>query len=620
MRVHRRRTGVQTCLLLLAVAGLAVSCGSEDGVPGQDTAAGGAGATGAGTTTTTPDDDSDDDGVVDDDDNCIDVPNPSQADTDQDDEGDACEFQDGTREFPFIIPGDPALPDYRDARDTQDATSSLIDQYPGFEDLDESGPEFYYITRLEQVTHVDAWLKQPEPDGTDVDIHLLSEIDPPTVVERGNHELGALLDPGLYHLTVDTFASDGTPQSGPYDLSVALEGWHAGTVDDPLLPGDHPTDPLQLPVVYHDSRDTTDASSAAVDAYPGFESIDESGPEYIYRFTLAEAARLSATIAFAEPSGTDIDLHLLSALEPITLVERGDNALYALLEPGTYFLIADTYASAGEPRVGPYDLRLAIRSRTLSDETYFNDPVLAAIDYLWASYRMLGYDSAVLTHDVPYGSSGVIEASGGARTMCVAAAMEIILAAMNIWAEDRGDDSVFDFLPESSWETLHVDHIKAHIWVNHSLDSYGTADALAHFGMGEPLPLEQLTPGAFINLNRTTGTGHAVVFVSFIDIAGHEYPRYEPGMVGFKYFSSQGGYDVGSGGMDFRYAIFEQYGSPPMPGKRDLHVVESDNDHLLNTGMMWAPPRWTSMDYQPPAGAWPSAFDPVRFDGRTADD
>ena len=74
----------------------------------------------------------------------------------------------------------------------------------------------------------------------------------------------------------------------------------------------------------------------------------------------------------------------------------------------------------------------------------------------------------------------------------VAAVMEVMLVAMQLYAEDTGDRSVWSFLPVESWQTLHSHHIKAHIWVNHSLNSYGTADALVHFGMGETVPFEQL--------------------------------------------------------------------------------------------------------------------------------
>lgn len=75
--------------------------------------------------------DQDGDGVVDDVDNCPEVANPDQWDTDQDGEGDACEVQDGTVEHPFIIPGNPLLPDYRHARDTSEAQSDRFDVYPG---------------------------------------------------------------------------------------------------------------------------------------------------------------------------------------------------------------------------------------------------------------------------------------------------------------------------------------------------------------------------------------------------------------------------------------------------------------------------------------------------------
>ena len=115
-----------------------------------------------------------------------------------------------------------------------------------------------------------------------------------------------------------------------------------------------------------------------------------------------------------------------------------------------------------------------------------------------------------------------------------------------------------------------------------------------HFGMGETVPFEQLHPGAFINVNRTNGTGHAVVFLAFIDAAGREYEAWNQDVIGFTYFSAQGGADVGAGGLDFRYAVFSRHGSPPMPYRRDLNIIYSTNQRLLNTGEMWAPGRWST--------------------------
>lgn len=387
-----------------------------------------------------------------------------------------------------------------------------------------------------------------------------------------------------------------------------------GTFEHPFIITGTP-----LPVRYYDARDTHDAPSDAVDTYPGFEQLDESGPEYVYAFRLAEAARVAGTIAFDEPAGTDVDLHLLSAVEPLALVTRGHTAIYGLLEPGTYWLVMDTFVSNGAEQLGPYALELSIRPRALAPSETFNETILAAVDYLWASYRLLGYASAVLTHDIPYGDYGVIEATGGAKTMCVAAVMEVMLTAMSIYAEDTGQASVFDFLPIESWQTLDPDHIKAHIWLGHDLDSWGTADALRHFGMGDNVPFEELHPGSFININRTTGTGHAVVFLSYVDLAGGELPSWDESVVGFKYFSSQGGFDEGAGGLDFRYAVFEEYGDPTMPGKTDRHVIYSTDQRYLNTGEMWSPSRWVVQDYLPPPGAGPASFDPFYFDGQAAD-
>jgi hypothetical protein len=227
----------------------------------------------------------------------------------------------------------------------------------------------------------------------------------------------------------------------------------------------------------------------------------------------------------------------------------------------------------------------------------FNDYILRAVEHLYGNYRLLGYDAAVLTHDVEYGSYGMIERTGGGRTMCVAAMMEVILTAMQLYAADTGDDSVWDFLPKESWERLNSNCIKAHLWVNYELKSGGTGDALRTFGMGENVPFRELRPGSFVNLNRENGTGHAVVFLSHIDVNGTESESWNEAMIGFRYFSSQGGYEPGTGGLDYRYAIFvtdeyEQDGYPPMPYKRDLRVIYSENPSYLNTGIMWHPDHW----------------------------
>ena len=569
--------------------------------------------------------DSDGDSIPDDEDNCLTQPNARQEDLDGDGEGDACERQDGTRLYPFIISIDHGFADFRDARDTSVATSDELDSYPPHSQ-DESGPEYFYVFKIDRELSFEGWIAAPEPTGVDIDLHLLSSLEPLVVVDRDHTSIMETIPAGTYHLVLDTFVSRGVDQVGSYQLTVRIEGSFDGTLEEAIPVGGGSIDePVALPFGFTDSRDTSLSESSQIDSYPPF-TANESGPEYVYGFTVDEPVRVTAEILRPEPSGVDIDVHLLSSLAPLETIGRGDAAVYAHLDPGTYYIVLDTYG--GADRAGWYTLGVVIRPDRDDGIQTFNDYILDAVFTLYENYRLLGYDSGVLTHNIEYGPHGTIERSKEAKTMCVAAVMEVILTAMELYAAETGDATIWDVLPKRSWERLGANDIKAHIWVNHSLDAGGTADALRHFGMGENVPFEELTPGSFINLNRTSGTGHAVVFLAFIDDEGTEYESYNDDVVGFLYFSSQGRNAEGQGGLDFRYAIFDQFGEPEMPYKRDLHIIYREDQRYLNTGLMFHPSQWVSTIYTQRANGlqflvWDddvSAFDPVYFDGVTADD
>lgn len=224
---------------------------------------------------------------------------------------------------------------------------------------------------------------------------------------------------------------------------------------------------------------------------------------------------------------------------------------------------------------------------------YFNKYILKAVDYLNTNYRLLGYDvRRMYTHHLPYGDYGQIVGTPGHKTMCVAAQLEVILTAMDIYAHETGDYGIYGFLPIQSWRGTSVNDIKGHIWVSQRFHSNGTADALRNFGMGETMRFEDLQPGSFINFNRVSGTGHAATFIAFIDREGNEYSTYNSHIVGFKYFSAQGKKDPKHAGFDFRYAVFHKYGCPDMPYMRDCDIVYSTKSSTLNAGAMLHPSRW----------------------------
>jgi hypothetical protein len=262
------------------------------------------------------------------------------------------------------------------------------------------------------------------------------------------------------------------------------------------------------------------------------------------------------------------------------------------------------------------------RADRRQDARYFNAYILKAIDYLNGKYALLGYDiNSILTHDIQYHDQGVITARHAPWTMCVAAQMEIILTAFDIYAKETGDYSPYAYLPKRSFEGLEVTDLKGHIWVNPEFNANGTADALINFGMGERRAFEQLLPGDFVNINRTTKTGHAVTFISYIGKTGKLLSSYGPDVVGFKYYSSQGLRETGKGGLDYRYAVFSKYGCPEMPYKRDCNVIYSTDQRMLNTGTMLAPKFWTGVKPQASASAeGETVLNRTFFNGITTDD
>lgn len=283
---------------------------------------------------------------------------------------------------------------------------------------------------------------------------------------------------------------------------------------------------------------------------------------------------------------------------------------------------SDAIGAVSVPATGNEMFPSPVRRPAPPEDPYFNAYILKAVDFLYANYGLLGYDiHSVLTHDIAYHTYGTIPALRAPLTMCVAAQMEVILTAYRIYAEETGNYLIYEYLPKRSFEGLSVTDIKGHIWVNPEFNAHGTADALINFGMGERTEFENLKPGSFININRTNRTGHAVTFIAYINITGAVQHEYNSSVVGFKYFSSQGGRNAGSGGFDYRYAVFSKFGCPTMPYKRDCNVIYSADQKMLTTGTMLNPKSWGRLTPLPaPVSLKDTVFNGNFFDGITTDD
>ncbi len=270
-----------------------------------------------------------------------------------------------------------------------------------------------------------------------------------------------------------------------------------------------------------------------------------------------------------------------------------------------------------------------VRPTTPPPGSLFNAYILKAVDYLNKNYGLLGYNiNSQITHPIQYYKFGTFEPTGKGMTMCVAGTLEVIMTAFDIYSKETGDYSIYNYLGFSSWSTLSPSTIKAQIWVDPKLHSSGTADAIAHFGLGQHVAFKDLKAGGFININRTTGSGHSVTFLSFIDKQGNDVAEYNDSVVGFRYFGSQGHGEVGKGGFSFRHAFFSKYGCPDVPYQRDCNVILSDDQRLLNVGeildpKLWKKPAETDVDVeQSPLAPADQALvsNPLDWNGLTTDD
>ena len=117
-----------------------------------------------------------------------------------------------------------------------------------------------------------------------------------------------------------------------------------GTASDPIVI-DH------LP--FSDLRDPRALDQRSLDAYPGCNATqNETGPELVYLLDLTESTAIRATLI--DGAGVDMDVHLLAAVDGGSCIARADQGIATSLDAGTYFIVVDTFVSAGGEQAGEY--------------------------------------------------------------------------------------------------------------------------------------------------------------------------------------------------------------------------------------------------------------------------
>jgi hypothetical protein len=252
---------------------------------------------------------------------------------------------------------------------------------------------------------------------------------------------------------------------------------------------------------------------------------------------------------------------------------------------------------------------LLLRSSELpSHPKTFRPYVLKAVALLYGERKLGGDDmSRRFTKDLHYGGQCCIYATRPVPTkepyptMCVAAVVETMVEALNIYGRETGDSSYTQEFPLNRIDGDTITSLIPNVFKYSGANSSGTGYALATLGLGRELSFDQLQPGDFVSFNRKNNTGHAVIFMGFITKDGNvSNQQFSASVVGFRYFSAQG-QQRKDGGFGYRNAYLT--GKCPIPKGQDDDCdiigvsvrpdgTVSQSSRLFNSGEMFSPDSW----------------------------
>jgi GH18 family chitinase len=103
---------------------------------------------------------------------------------------------------------------------------------------------------------------------------------------------------------------------------------------------------------FRDERSTLDGPGRWFNYYGCAPATPEYGREWVYRVDVCQPGRLEATVT--DDDTTDVDVHLLSALDESSCLARGDITAGADVAAGTYYVVVDSYVKDLVTTEGPF--------------------------------------------------------------------------------------------------------------------------------------------------------------------------------------------------------------------------------------------------------------------------
>ena len=162
-------------------------------------------------------------------------------------------------------------------------------------------------------------------------------------------------------------------------------------------------------------------------------------------------------------------------------------------------------------------------------------PIDGTYGYWWPNAEQMeeelgeGARFSGVTRDIYLAGQRVMYGEPQGRTFCCGVTLEAFHAAWTRWLDKYGEPEDNPLTPET-WSDFQ------RYWFVLEKNGPGPSLALEEFGLGRTIEPEEALPGDFVQIWRRQGSGHSVIFLSWV--------RDEEGeIIGFRYWSSQPGTD-----------------------------------------------------------------------------
>lgn len=229
---------------------------------------------------------------------------------------------------------------------------------------------------------------------------------------------------------------------------------------------------------------------------------------------------------------------------------------------------------------------------TVPDQPGFNHYTVALINdtarypkdgtypYCWEAQGSSCGANWGMVHDGSYVGDALFP--GGGDCFCSGHTLELFLGAYRAWQQEAGVAESEPYrVDQSELPLAELDPYQSGVfyqyWQGFGITSdASSADAFEAFGIGINLyesDWDAAMPGDFVNLSRSTGSGHAVIFISWVTDGGTK--------IGLRYYGCNGSGDAcpdpddpqntsGNSGPSFVTEYFEGHGGTVLP--QYLHI------------------------------------------------